>query len=189
MFPDELQVCVDRVRLKDGTVFISITSIGKESICPNCQTVSERIHSFYQRHPVDVSLAGYTVRLDITVPRFFCDNRQCEAKTFAERIAGLLKPYAHRTERLANQQRRLAFDAGGEAGARLLRALGMPVSHDTLLRLVRNAPEKEMNTPRVLGIDDWAKRKGQSYGTILVDLEAHRKPIGQWIYCLIGPLN
>lgn len=88
----------------------------------------------------------------------------------------MLKPYAHRTERLANQQRRLAFDAGGEAGARLLRALGTPVSHDTLLRLVRNAPEKETNTPRVLGIDDWAKRKGQSYGTILVDLEAH-KPV------------
>jgi transposase len=67
----------------------------------------------------------------------------------------------------------LAFDAGGEAGERLLRALGTPVSHDTLLRLIRNEPEKEMKTPRVLGIDDWAKRKGQSYGTILVDLEAH----------------
>jgi transposase len=50
----------------------------------------------------------------------------------------------------------------------------MPVSSDTLIRLVRNAPEPDMVTPRVLGVDEWAKRKGQSYGTILVDLEAHR---------------
>ena len=176
MFPDELQLRVDRVELEEGRMVMSVTAISEESICPYCGTASERIHSSYQRHPADISLAGYTVGLDITVPRFFCDNTQCEAKTFAERMAGLIKPYAHRTDRLAGQQRRVAFEAGGEAGARLLNELGMPVSPDTLIRLVRNASEPAMNTPRVLGIDDWAKRKGQSYGTILVDLEAH-KPV------------
>jgi transposase len=52
----------------------------------------------------------------------------------------------------------------------------MPVSSDSLLRLVHNSPEPEVKTPRVLGADDWAKRKGHSYGTILVDLEIH-KPV------------
>jgi transposase len=174
MFPDELQLHVDRVELEDGRMVMSVTAISEESICPHCGTASERIHSSYQRHPADLSVAGYTVCLDITVPRFFCDNEQCQANTFAERMTCLIKPYAHRTDRLADQQRRVAFEAGGEAGARLLNELGMPTSPDTLIRLVRNASEPEMNTPRVLGIDDWAKRKGQSYGTILVDLEAHR---------------
>ena len=176
IFPDELQLHVDKIELEHGKMVMSVTAISEESVCPHCGTASERIHSSYQRHPADLSLAGYTVCLDITVPRFFCDNEQCQANTFAERMTSLIKPYAHRTDRLADQQRRVAFEAGGEAGARLLNELGMPTSPDTLIRLVRNASEPEMNTPRVLGIDDWAKRKGQSYGTILVDLEAH-KPV------------
>jgi transposase len=174
MFPDELQLRIDRVEKENETVVISVTSISEKSVCPHCQTISERVHSCYQRHPADLSFAGYAVRLDMSIHRFFCDSDQCEAKTFAERISDLLEPYAHRTNRLANQQRRIAFEAGGEAGARLLNTLRMPVSHDTLLSLIRSVPETEMNTPRVLGVDDWSKCKRRSYGTILVDLEAHR---------------
>ena len=75
MFPDELQLRVDGVELEEGRMVISVTAISEESICPHCGTSSERIHSSYQRHPADLSLAGYTVCLDITVPRFFCDNK------------------------------------------------------------------------------------------------------------------
>ncbi len=68
----------------------------------------------------DVPLAGYSVRLDMTVPRFFCDNECCKAITFAERMYPLIESYAHRTKRLAGQQQRVAFVLGGEAGASLL---------------------------------------------------------------------
>lgn len=86
----------------------------------------------------------------------------------------MVAPYARRTRRLADQQREVAFSMGGMAGASLLAIMGMAVNHDTLLRLIREAPESEVTTPRVPGVDEWAKHKRHSYGTILVDLEAHR---------------
>jgi len=70
--------------------------------------------------------------------------------------------------------RTIAFFAGGEGGARLAKLLSMTTSPDTLLRLMRSAPEPDVTTPRVLGVDDWAFRSGQTYGTILVDLEKHQ---------------
>ena len=176
ILPDEWQLCIDRVGSEEGVIVFSVSSISPVSRCPCCQTISERVHSSYQRHPADLPIVGYTVRLDIVVRRFFCDNDRCERSIFAERMPSLVVPYARRTNRLASQQQKAAFALGGEAGACLLAIMGMPVSPDTLLRLIRKAPEPEMATPRILGVDDWSKRKGRSYGTILVDLEAH-KPV------------
>ena len=173
LFPAELQLRVDRIKMENETISIYITSANGRSICPHCQTISERVHSSYDRHPADLPLAGYTVRLDMSVHRFFCDNCDCEARTFTERMPAFIQHYAHRTNRLADKQQSVAIESGGASGQRVLTILDMPVSSDTLIRLVRNAPEPDVATPRVLGVDEWSKRKGQSYGTILVDLEAH----------------
>jgi transposase len=86
-------------------------------------------------------------------------------------------PRVRRTVRLAEAQRRIALHAGGEAGARLADRLAMPVSGDTLLRLIRAAPIPVATSPRVIGIDDWAWRRGRRYGTIIVDLENDNRPI------------
>ncbi|WP_255424436.1 ISL3 family transposase [Corallococcus sp. CA047B] len=86
----------------------------------------------------------------------------------------LLAPRARRTHRLATAQRAVGMTAGAEAGARLLTPLAMPTSPDTLLRLMHSAPLPPPTRPRVLGVDDWALRKGRTYGSILVDLEARR---------------
>lgn len=64
---------------------------------------------------------------------------------------------------------------GGEAGARLANRLAMPTSPDTLLRRIKDAvAEPSASPPRYVGVDDWAVRKGQRYGTIVVDLERGR---------------
>ena len=176
ILPDEWQLCIDGVGTEEGVIVFSVSSISLTSQCPCCQTISERVHSSYQRHPADLPIVGYTVRLDIAVRRFFCDNGRCERSIFAERMPSLVVPYARRTNRLVSQQQKAAFALGGEAGACLLAIMCMAVSPDTLLRLIRKASEPEVKTPRVLGVDHWSKRKGHSYGTILVDLEAH-KPV------------
>ena len=168
---DEWQLCIDGLgreecsvsvfadceEREEGVIVIWVSSTSLASQCPCCQVISERVHSGYQRHPADLPLVGYTVRLDIAVRRFFCDNDRCQRTIFAERMPSLVLPYARRTNRLASQQQKLAFGVGGEAGACLLAIMGMPVSSDTLIRFIRKAPEPEMKTPRVLGVDDWVR--------------------------------
>jgi transposase len=108
LFPAELQLRVDGVEMEKNTVNISVASTNGRSVCPHCQTISERIHSSYNRHPADLPLADYTVRLGMAVHRFFCDNGDCEAKTFTERIPAFIQHYARRTDRLAIKQQSVA---------------------------------------------------------------------------------
>ena len=172
--PDESQLCIDRIEMEEGVIVLSVSSTSPTSLCPLCGIWSDQVHSHYQRQPTDLPLAGYAVRLDMNVRKFFCNNNDCERTIFCERMPCILAPYARCTNRLVDQQRQIAFALGGEAGSRLLAIMGMAVSPDTLLRHIRKAPEPEVAIPRVLGVDEWARRKGQSYGTILIDLEAHQ---------------
>jgi transposase len=151
-----------------------VSSIQREVICPYCRQTARRIHSHYQRTLADVAWAGWPVQFHLQVRRFYCANPCCTHRTFVERLPSVVAPFARRTVRLAQTQAAIGLALGGEAGARLAQQQGMPVSPDTLLRLVRRLPLPSRATPRILAVDDWAKRKGKSYGTILVDLERHQ---------------
>jgi transposase len=109
--------------------------------------------------------------VEIHARRLYCRHVKCPQRIFCERIPTLVAPYARRTIRLNETLRLIGLAVGGEAGSRLATALGMSVSPDTIIKMIRQMQLPTPPAPRVIGVDDWAKHKGQNYGAILVDLE------------------
>ncbi len=143
------------------------------------------------RRLADAAVGGVRVVIELLVRRFKCPNLACQAVTFAEQIAGLTSPHARYTPLVREQLTSIALALAGRAGARLAGVLGLRVAKDTLLRLVHATPEEPVGQIRVLGVDDFALRKGDSYATILVDLETRRpvdvlpgrdaEPLAAWL--------
>jgi transposase len=154
------------------TVVLAMTA--PTAPCPLCGTDAHRVHSRYTRRLADLPCFGRTVRLQVAVRRFSCPEPSCPRRIFAERLAGFAAPLARTTARLRQTHAAIGCALGGEAGARLTRSLALPTSPDTLLRRVKEFGDGPLPPPRFVGIDDWAWRKGQRYGTIVVDLERSR---------------
>ena len=169
--PTDLALTALDLDLEHHQLVIAATSVRAEGTCPACNAPSARSHSRYQRTLADLPWADCTVRIELTVRKWFCSTAACSRRIFTERLPSIVAPWARRTHRLAERQRMIGLTVAGTAGARVAKQVDLPTSRHTILRLVRQTPEREMPTPRRLGVDDWAQRKGQTYATILVDLE------------------
>jgi len=154
---------------------ITVRPAGKTSQCPGCGAVSARIHSRYRRQLKDLPIGNRPVRIVVLARRFHCDAVLCGRRIFAERFdQNVLAPWARRTARLDQIVYCLGLALGGRPAASFSRRLMLPVSNDTLLRVVRRRGSPRFVAPTVIGIDDWAWRRNQRYGTIICDLERRK---------------
>ena len=166
---------VDHHEIGTDGITVHAHAASGSSRCPTCGLPSSSVHSRYQRILGDFPAQGRRLRIRLRARRFRCRVATCQRRIFTERFSrDVIEVHARRTSRLDALTHAIALVLGGRPGERLAERLAMPVSADTLLRLLRRGAPPTPSTIRVVGIDDFAWLKGQRYGTIVCDLERRR---------------
>ncbi|EFH88690.1 ISL3 family transposase [Ktedonobacter racemifer] len=176
LLPDPTVLALLDVEVNEEAKIITATAktTSKEAHCPVCGHAADRVHSRYVRTLADLPCSGQRVRWLVQVRRFWCENTACSRTIFTERLPVCAPAHARRTVQQAAVLCEVAFALGGKAGSRIARLLNMETSHDTLLRLMQRSEPPVVTAPRILGLDDFAWKKGHRWGTLLIDQETHK---------------
>jgi transposase len=149
----------------------TITQLAK---CPECGKESSNLHSHSLRKNIwDLPILGQGVRLTIRVKKYYCRNKQCGTDIFVEPMPGLVKNRGQWTERCVALIMAVAMSTSCESGARICTLMNIPVSGDTVIRMLLRNVRNTVYTGESIGVDDWAFKKGHHYGTIICDMESH----------------
>lgn len=160
--PEGLEVA--QLAIVDDLLHIDVVATAEGRACPLCAEVATHVRSYYTRVVADVPCASRHVQLTLHVRKFRCDTASCPRKVFAERLGPFVEAWARKTTRLRKAIEAIGLATCGEGGARLADRLGMTTSPTTVLRCVMALPLPPVEAVTHLGIDDFALRRGRTYG-------------------------
>jgi transposase len=168
-------VKIERVDETDEEVLITLKSMKRSQICPECGREARVYHGTYQRTVQDLPILHKNVKLKIKAYEYDCDNPDCETATFVEDYDGFVGRSERMTRRCEEFVRALAFETNCEGAAMICRLIGIKVSGDTIIRMLRKLADCTIRPMGdAIGVDDFAYRKGQSYCTVVCDSVTHR---------------
>lgn len=162
--------------INDNGVQIKLRAKQHKCICPKCHQVSTHYHGTYTRTVQDLPILGMNTSVSITAHEFECHNEECDTKTIVEQIDHFLGYYGRFTERCEDFITTLALETSCEGAARICAHLGIQISGDTIIRLLKRrfAQMEVESTSSCIGIDDFSIKKGDTYCTIVCNADSHR---------------
>ena len=176
--PDPEAISLEAIEIAQGIVVFHVHTTAQQAACPECGATSDRVHSRYGRTIQDLTWQGNPVQFKIRLRKFFCDNQSCQKKIFAQCLPKIARRYQRKTARLEIVLRQILWEVGASAAAKIAKLLGLLLSHDAMLYQFKKSPEPGCSqaSPEEIGIDDFAFLKGQTYGSIIINLK-NRTPL------------
>src|SRR6266566_4702329 len=170
---------VDRVERSTQGLVVSLHATTSTVSCPKCGTAGSRVHSRYSRTVADITCVGQRLILKLLVRKWVCPLDSCPQRIFAEPFPGLVRRYARMTERLIKALQSIGVTTNGADGACLSSSLAMPTTAKTLIRRVLELPLPRDSPVHIVGIDEWAWKKGSTYGNLYL----HTEPLRTFTTC------
>jgi len=175
-YPDSLKIT--KITESDKQITIRLKSQKHSHKCHKCGEEMTSYHGTYIRTVQDLPILGKKVILKINAYEYYCQNDECPIKSFTEDYEGFIGKSERMTHRCEELIKAVAFETSCEGAAVICGKIGIKVSGDTIIRMVKKAVEQKPaeKCSETIGVDDFAYRKGQTYCTIICDGET-REPI------------
>ncbi len=129
-------LAVKEINRIEKDIYITCEMNTTQCKCPYCEEKSDRIHSKYIRAIDDLPIQNNGVKLKLIVRKFFCNNPNCNHKTFGERYS-FVEPKAVKTNRLSEYINKIGLRSSSMDTVRDLKEAGIKISSNTVLRIIK----------------------------------------------------
>lgn len=173
-YPGDIEI-ISKNETPDKIVIV-LKSRTKSQKCPKCGFESVDYHSTYTRKIIDLPVLGKSILLLVTAYKYNCNNATCEQKVFCEELGGFTGRYRRMTSRCEELAKTIALNTSCEAASIICKYMGIQISGDTIIRILLRSTNTKHKCGQVIGVDDWAYKRRDNYGTIICDSQTH-KPV------------